>query len=111
MTDSKGEFTESVRILDSIEKETGIFSNSHFILVEGQMSFNTSMFKLGQHLLTYFITRYRNTGVNPIVIEYSSQCKTKLLKCPKGMPKKGKGSYKEWCVGKALSILKERSKN
>lgn len=83
--------------------------NCHFIIIESQMSFAPRNARMGQNLITYFTTRFKDIGNRPIVIEINSRAKTVLLGCPKGLPKKGKGSYKDWCKEKALFILKERN--
>lgn len=80
----------------------------HFIIIESQMSFVPRNTRMGQNLITYFTTRFKDIGNRPLVIEINSRAKTTLLGCPKGLPKTGKGNYKDWCKNKALCLLKER---
>ena len=58
-----------------------------------------------KHLITYFTTKLKDKGNRPLVIEFNSQSKTRLLGCPKGMKKY---QYKKWCKEKAVEILKSR---
>ena len=60
---------------------------------------------MGQHLITFFMTYLKNKGNRPIIIEFNSQSKTRLLGCPKGMKKP---EYKVWCREKAFELLESR---
>ena len=61
--------------------------------------------RMGQHLISYFCTRFKNVGNRPRIIEFNSQSKTRLLGCPPGT---SKYNYKKWCREKAIEFLTER---
>lgn len=98
-------YEESVRQLNEIEKKYKYFSNSHYIVIESQMTISYDNTRMCQHLITYFMSTLKNLGSRPIVIEITSQAKTKLLECPKGL---SKYQYKKWCVQKAIKYLEDR---
>lgn len=98
-------YIESMKQLNKIEEEHGFFKNSHYIVIESQMTVSYDNTRMCQHLISYFMSTYRNQGNRPLVIEITSQAKTRLLGCPKGLTKY---QYKKWCVSKALSFLEER---
>jgi len=96
-------YIDSINQLNELEENFNYFSNSHYIVIESQMSISYDNTRLGQHLITYFCSTLRNKGVNPVVVEFNSQAKTKLMGCPKGMKKP---QYKIWCREKAVELLK-----
>lgn len=98
-------YDKSIKILDKIQEKHQFFSSSHYIIIESQMAISYNNTRMGQHLITYFTTRYSNRGNRPLVIEFNSQSKTRLLNCPKMK----KYEYKKWCRNKAVSLLKERN--
>ncbi len=51
------------------------------------------------------MSTYKNKGNRPLVIEITSQAKTRLLECPKGL---SKYQYKKWCANKAIKYLEDR---
>jgi len=103
--DEESHYVNSLKKLEELEKENKFFSNSHYILIESQMAISYNNTRMGQHLISFFITSLRNKGNRPLIIEINSQSKTRLLDCPKGMKKP---EYKKWCKEKALSLLQER---
>lgn len=98
-------YVSSIKKLSELEKEYGYFSSSHYIVIESQMAISYDNTRMGQHLISFFMTFLKNKGNRPIVIEFNSQSKTRLLGCPKGMKKP---EYKVWCKNKALEVLKSR---
>ena len=98
-------YISSSKILDELEETEKYFSSSHYIIIESQMSISYDNTRMGQHLITYFINKLKDKGNRPLVIEFNSQSKTRLLDCPKGMKKV---DYKKWCREKAISLLEER---
>lgn len=98
-------YINSMKILDQLEEKEKYFSSAHYIIIESQMAVSYDNTRMAQHLITYFTTKLRNKGNRPLVIEFNSQSKTRLLGCPKGMKKP---DYKKWCRDKAITILKER---
>ena len=98
-------YEESIRQLNELEKKYKYFSNSHYIVIESQMTISYDNTRMCQHLITYFMSTLRNQGSRPIIIEITSQAKTKLLECPRGL---SKYQYKKWCVQKAIKYLEER---
>lgn len=105
---NKGEnhYVSSMKILDELEEKEKYFSSAHYIIIESQMAVSYDNTRMAQHLITYFISKIRNKGNRPLVIEFNSQSKTRLLGCPKGMKKP---DYKKWCREKAIQILKDRN--
>ena len=80
---STNHYIESINQLKELEEKNNYFSLAHFILVESQMSISYNNTRMGQHLLTLISTLVKNKGNRPLVLEYNSQSKTKLLGCPK----------------------------
>ena len=99
-------YVSCIKILIDLEEKYGYFSSSHYIIIESQMAISYSNTRMGQHLITFFMTYLRNKGNRPIIIEFNSQSKTRLLGCPKGLKKP---EYKVWCKDKALELLKSRN--
>lgn len=104
---NKGEnhYVESLKKLEEIEEKYKYFSSSHYIVIESQMAISYDNTRMGQHLITFFMTFLKNKGNRPIIIEFNSQSKTRLLGCPKGLKKP---EYKVWCREKAIELLKSR---
>lgn len=104
---NKGEnhYVESIRILDEVEDTHKYFSSSHYIIIESQMAISYDNTRMGQHLITYFISKLKDMGNRPLIMEFNSQSKTRLLECPKGMKKP---DYKKWCREKAIELLEKR---
>jgi hypothetical protein len=105
---SKGEdnhYISCIKQLDDFERNHECFSKSHYIVIESQMTISYDNTRMGQHLITYFTTKFKNRGNMPHVIEFNSQAKTRMLGCPKGMKKQ---QYKRWCKLKAIEILNGR---
>lgn len=96
-------FSESIKFFDDLEDETRFISNAHYIVVESQMRHNRNT-KVGQHLMTYFATRYKNKGNRPVVVDLTPKAKTNKLGCPS----KNKTEYKKWCAYRAMDLLKQR---
>ena len=103
---NKNPYSESIRILDQLEENYSFFSKSNYIIIERQMTISTSNTRIGQHLISYFMTRYKNSGERPIIIEINSTTKTQMLGCP---PKLKKPEYKKWCKEKAIELLNTNS--
>ncbi len=102
---STDHYTESIRKFQELEEKHSYFSSSHYIVIESQMAISYHNTRMGQHLLTFFMTMLKNSGNRPIIIEFNSQSKTRLLGCPKGLKKP---EYKVWCKEKAVELLKSR---
>lgn len=98
-------YVTSIEKFDELEEKQKFFSSSHYIVIESQMAVSYDNTRMAQHLITYFCTKLKNKGNRPIIIEFNSQSKTRLLECPKGMKKH---QYKKWCKEKAVEILKSR---
>lgn len=104
--DGDNHYITSINKLDKLEEEQKFFSSSHYIVIESQMAVSYDNTRMAQHLITYFSTKFKDKGNRPIIIEFNSQSKTRLLECPKGMKKH---QYKKWCKDKAVEILKSRN--
>lgn len=97
-------YLEALNKLEELEEKHKLFSSSHYIIVESQMTVNYDLVRMGQHLISYFLTKLKDRGNRPLVIEITSQAKTKLLDCPKGL---SKYQYKKWCTQEALKMVTE----
>jgi hypothetical protein len=97
-------YVESIKKLQELEEKHALFSNSHYIVIESQMTVSYDNTRMCQHLITYFMTSMVDKGNRPIIVEITSQAKTRLLECPKGL---SKYQYKKWCTNKALAYLGE----
>lgn len=102
----KCQYAESIKVLDKLEEEYSYFSQSQYIIIESQMAISYENTRMGQHLISYFLTRFKDKGKRPLIIEINSKIKTKLLGCPE---KLSKYQYKKWCREKALELLKTKS--
>jgi hypothetical protein len=98
-------YASSLRVLNDLEDSEKYFSSAHYIIIESQMAISYDNTRMAQHLITYFMTKLKDQGNRPLIIEFNSQSKTRLLDCPKGMKKP---QYKKWCREKAISLLEER---
>lgn len=99
-------FLESLSQFEELENEKKLFSSSHYIVIESQMAVNYDLVRMGQHIISYLITKTRNKGNRPLIIEIDSQQKTKSWNdYPKGLTKY---QYKVWCTKKAIALLEER---
>lgn len=116
--DGDNHYAESINFFDKFEEETKLFSSSHYIVVESQ-DFSETNRRMGQHILTYFATRFKDVGNLPIIVEITNQAKTKYLDyvCPEPPPtaktKKQKDGWKKrqvkkWSKCKAPELLEER---
>jgi len=103
--DGDNHYLTSLRKLEELENQHKLFSSSHYIVIESQMTVNYDLVRMGQHLISYFLTKLKNKGNRPLIIEITSQAKTKLLDCPKGL---SKYQYKKWCTSEAIKSLKEK---
>jgi len=101
----KNHYIESLKQLNELEKKHAFFSNSHYIVIESQMTISYDNTRMCQHLITHFMSSLKDKGNRPIIIELTSQAKTRLLECPKGL---SKYQYKKWCANKAITHLEER---
>lgn len=97
-------YTNSIKILEKLEQDHKLFSNCQYIVIEEQMTMSIKNTRMGQHLITFFCTMLRNKGNKPIIIEITSQAKTKVLQCPV----RKKTEYKKWCKNKAIELLENR---
>ena len=99
-------FLESLSEFETLENEKKLFSSSHYIIIEAQMSVNYDLVRMGQHLISYLLLKVKDQGNRPLIIEISPQCKTKSFSdYPKGL---SKYQYKKWCTAKALELLQQR---
>ena len=93
-------FLEMYRVLDEYSE---IWDECEWVLVEQQMSFgkkvNSMALKLGQHCMSYFIGKYRDTKK---IIEFPSYHKTKVLEAPMKMDKP---TRKKWSIDIAFYVL------
>lgn len=94
---------EMTRVLSS---HNDIFDRCNAFLVEQQMFFgkskNVMAVKLGQHCLSYFITRY---GVLRDIQEFPAFHKTRVYNAPKMT----KPQRKKWAIDKSVQVLSDRS--
>ena len=103
MAEAENFYYNSLKFLDTLEAETHLLSSAHYIIVEAQMRHNRNT-RVGQHLMTYFMTRLRNKGNRPWIIEITAKAKTNSLGCPK----MDKPAYKKWCANRAIDLLQQR---
>jgi hypothetical protein len=99
-------YVSSLKIFDELENSEKYFTSAHYIVIESQMAVSYDNTRMAQHLITYFMGKVKDKGNRPLVIEFNSQSKTRLLNCPKGMKKP---EYKKWCHAKAIEFLKSRN--
>lgn len=100
-------YLDSLNQLYELENNYKLFSSSHYILIESQMTVNYDLVRMGQHLITTFLNIVKDKGNRPIIIEISNQAKTQLIdeKKPKGLTKY---QYKKWCTEQAMEFLKNK---
>lgn len=98
-------YLTSMEKLDKLEDDYKFFSSAHYIIIESQMHNVNLNTRMGQHLITYFLTKFKNKGNKPIVIEISSQAKYRLLEGPIGTEKTER---KKWAATKSIELLRAR---
>jgi hypothetical protein len=98
-------YISSLEKLDEMEKDYCYFSAAHYIVIESQMHNVTLNTRMCQHLITYFITKYKDKGNKAIVVEIAAQAKYRLLGCPMGLDK---ADRKRWSPKRAIELLEER---
>lgn len=104
---SNNHYLDSLSQLHELENKHKLFSSSHYILIESQMTVNYDLVRMGQHLISSFLNIVKNKGNRPIIIEISNQAKTQLIeeKKPKGLTKY---QYKKWCTAQAMEFLRNK---
>lgn len=100
-------YNEAIRKLEPFIEP---MSQTHYILIESQLSINPNAVRIMQHLITYLCVVLKDKGVKPLIIEISPELKTSLLGGPVGKLKgeskaKAKTRRKKWCLEKSVSIL------
>lgn len=103
--DSTNQYISSLEKLEQLEKSCMYFSSAHYIVIESQMHNVTTNTRMCQHLITYFISKYKDKGNRPIVVEIAAQAKYRLLGCPMGLDKP---TRKKWAPNKAIELLEAR---
>lgn len=98
-------YLDSLSQFEELEEKYNLFSKSHYIVIESQMTVNYDLVRMGQHFISYFMTRLKDRGNRPLIIEINNQAKTKLLECP---VRGNKYEYKKWCIQKAIEFLNSR---
>lgn len=78
---------------------------SHFIIIERQMTINYRMVRISQAIISFFLLMLKSAIYGPLIYEVSSKLKTKMLDAPKGLNPK---DTKKWAVDLALLILQFR---
>lgn len=96
--------------IEMLDEYLPIIENTHYVVIESQLTTNPDAVRMLQHLITYFTLRLKDKGCKPIIIEFSSLLKTKSLGGPVGKKKgqtadKAKKERKEWCRAKAQEIF------
>lgn len=84
--------------------------NSHYILVESQMTRNPQMVRMMQHIITYMMIKTKDKGVLPVIIEICPKLKTQCFNGPIGRRKdqtsnQAKNERKEFCKNLTRSIF------
>lgn len=99
-------YLDSLRQLYELEEKHKLFSSSHYIIIESQMTVNYDLVRMGQHLISTFLNLVIDKGNRPLIIEISNQAKTQLIdeKKPKGL---SKYQYKKWCTEQAINFLEK----
>ena len=92
-----------------LNRFTELWNATNVILIEQQMSYgknksNIQALRLAQHCISYFTTIY---GPFKIIIEMSSNLKTRLLGCPLILRKQHK-SRKTFAINLSSKILEQR---
>lgn len=95
------QYRNSVIILENYDN---YFLECHYIVIETQIGFAFNNVKMGAHLRSYFMTKFRNKGNCAFIIEINSSDKIRMLGCDL----KEKKDYKKWSVTKALELLKDK---
>lgn len=78
------------------------FINSHYIGIESQLTVNTDLVRMAQHIITYLMCVVRNKGNKPLILELDSHLKTRLLGAPKKM---NKPQRKKWARDIGIQFL------
>jgi hypothetical protein len=98
--DENMHFTESIKIFDGLSQ---YIEKCHYIIIESQIGFAYNNIRISQHFISYFMTRYKDKGNFPLIVELNSKDKIRLLGCKE----RKKDDYKKWSVERASKFLKE----
>lgn len=81
------------------------YLDSNLIIIERQMADNPKAYRVGQHVISYFLNKLTNHPLNAILVELSPKVKGKALHAPSGM---NKNALKKWSIAIALQFLEIR---
>lgn len=95
------------RVIAEFDARKHLFDTCHCVLIENQMTISKKMYRVYQHMLSYFLIRYHGRGT-PIVYEVDPKFKTSGLGAPRFTKKDGAKANKKWAVAKAWSLCHDR---
>lgn len=78
------------------------FRESDIIIIEKQLTKNSPLIRVSQHVLSYFVIKLLD--IHSIILEIDPKAKTRLLNAPK----LDKRKIKTWSIITAIQILQER---
>lgn len=81
-----------------------LFDNTHYVVIEKQMSVNIKLIKFTHYLICYFMMSLSGKGYLPLIFEIDSHLKTKMLGAPSF---KQKPQRKAWCRNFVLTIFEK----
>ena len=87
-----------------LDKLASFFENTHYIVIEKQMTVNVKLIKFTHYLICYFMRSLSGKGYLPLIFEIDSHLKTKTLGAPSF---RKKPQRKEWCRNFVLTMLKK----
>lgn len=89
-------------ITSFLDENLILLYNSHYVIIEKQLSRNYQSLRISQHVLSYVLINLRNAPYLPFILELESAVKGKVLSAPKGQ------DIKKWSEEKAMEILRQR---
>lgn len=97
-------YSNCINLLDNYLK---YFKKAHYIVIESQFVKSKDIYRMGQHLISYFLIKTKNCGSNPLIIEIDPKLKTSML----NLPRMKQRLLKKKCKEIAINLLHERGEH
>ena len=92
-------------VFSVLDKYLSWFEMCQYIVIESQPPLSYEVGRMSQHLITYLMMSVKNKGNRPLIVEFDSHLKTRVLGAPTKMDKPQR---KEWARVYAINLLKQR---
>lgn len=93
-----------IKLTEVLSRYHEHFQNCHLLVCEKQPPLDYKTVRVSQHTVSYFIEHFKNSPLNPYIIEVDPKYRCKVL----GAPKLTYDPLKAWMVEKAIDVLNQR---